>query len=194
MKPLLLCCWLLLPWAFASAEVPVVGPGMNAYYQDADPEHWAEIFERSGREVFDRRFQVVAALGIEPGMRIADVGAGTGLYTMLFARAVGPAGRVYAVDISESFVAAIAARAKEYHVDNVVPVVNDQQGTTLPPDSVDLVFWRTPTTTSSIRGRCWRRSIRRWLPAACWRSSTFGGCPASAIRGSWGMCEPVVSR
>jgi len=122
------------------AEVPAVGPDMNAYYYEADPDHWAEIFERSGREVFDRRFQVVEALGIKPGMRIADVGAGTGLYTMLFARAVGPAGLVYAVDISESFVASIEARAKEYHVDNVVPVVNHPQGTELPPDSVDLVF------------------------------------------------------
>jgi len=122
------------------AEAPAVGPDMNAYYQDADPDHWAGIFERAGREVFDRRFQVIEALDIEPGMRIADVGAGTGLYTMLFARAVGPTGRVYAVDISASFVQAIAARAAESDIDNVVPVVNDQQGTTLPPDSVDLVF------------------------------------------------------
>ena len=136
---LLLFC-ILLAHGFVQAEAPAVGPDMNAYYYDADPDHWAEIFERSGREVFDRRFQVVEALGIKPGMRIADVGAGTGLYTMLFARAVGPAGRVYAVDISESFVESIAARAAEYHVDNVVPVVNDQQSTTLPPDSVDLVF------------------------------------------------------
>ncbi|MGB5832520.1 MAG: class I SAM-dependent methyltransferase, partial [Thiohalocapsa sp.] len=102
--------------------------------------HWRKIFERSGREVFDKRFQIIEALGIQPGMRIADVGAGTGLYTLLFARAVGPAGRVYAVDISESFVEAITKRAIEYHVDNVVPVVNDQQNTELPPESVDLVF------------------------------------------------------
>ena len=140
MKRFLLCFCLLMLCAPTWAEVPAVGPDMNAYYYEADPDHWAEIFERSGREVFDRRFQVVEALGIKPGMRIADVGAGTGLYTMLVARAVGPAGLVYAVDISESFVASIEARAKEYHVDNVVPVVNHPQGTELPPDSVDLVF------------------------------------------------------
>ena len=122
------------------AETPAVGPDMNAYYYDADPGHWAEIFERSGREVFDQRFQIVEALDITPGMRIADVGAGTGLYTMLFARAVGPAGKVYAVDISDSFIEGIVERAAEYHVDNVVPVVNHPQGTTLPPESVDLVF------------------------------------------------------
>ncbi len=140
MNRLLFVFCVLLAHGLVQAEAPAVGPNMNAYYYDADPDHWAEIFERSGREVFDRRFQVVDALGIEPGMRIADVGAGTGLYTMLFARAVGPAGRVYAVDISASFVESIEARAAEYHVDNVIPVVNDQQSTTLPPDSVDLVF------------------------------------------------------
>ncbi len=121
-------------------ERPAVGPGMNAYYYDADPEHWKTIFERAGREVFDRRFEIVNALNITPGMRIADVGAGTGLYTMLFARAVGPAGRVYAVDISERFVEAIEARSAEYHVENVVPIVNHQRAVTLPPESVDLVF------------------------------------------------------
>jgi len=122
------------------AEAPAVGPDMNAYYDDADYKHWQEIFERSGREVFDKRFQIIGALDLKPGMRVADVGAGTGLYTMLFARAVGPTGSVYAVDISKSFVEAIEARAAEYHVDNVVPVVNDQQSTRLPPESVDLVF------------------------------------------------------
>ncbi len=113
----------------ACAEVPAVGPDLNAYYYD--PDLWTEIFERSVREVFGRRFQVVDALDIKPGIRIADVGAGTGLYMMLFSRAVGPAGRVYAVDISESFVEAIEARAKEYRVDNVVSVANHQQGTTI---------------------------------------------------------------
>jgi len=136
----LLVFYLLALGLPVQAEAPAVGPDMNAYYYDADPGHWTEIFERSGREVFDRRFQIVEALGITPGMRIADVGAGTGLYTMLFARAVGPPGKVYAVDISESFVKAIVERAAEYHVDNVIPVVNHQKGTTLPPESVDLVF------------------------------------------------------
>ena len=135
---LLLFC--LLSCAAAQAEEAAVGPGMNAYYHGADHAHWREIFESSGREVFDKRFQVMEALDIKPGMRIADVGAGTGLYSMLFARAVGSTGKVYAVDISESFVEAIGARAAESGLDNVVPLVNHQKGTRLPPESVDLVF------------------------------------------------------
>jgi SAM-dependent methyltransferase len=121
-------------------ELPAVSPEINAYYENADVERWQGIFERPGREVFDRRFEIVQAIGIHPGMTVADVGAGTGFYTMLFARAVGDYGTVYAVDISEAFVADIERRAAEYRVSNVVTIVNDQKDTHLPADSVDLVF------------------------------------------------------
>lgn len=121
-------------------ERPVVDPSINAYYHGADAAAWRRIFERPGRELFDLRFQIVHALGLRPGMAVADVGAGTGLFTLLFARAVGPQGRVYAVDVSASFIDAIMARMAEVHVDNVTPVVNTQNGIGLPSDSVDLIF------------------------------------------------------
>ena len=117
-----------------------VGPAINAYYEDADVTRWQEVFERPGREIFDQRFEILNAVGVYPGMTVADVGAGTGFFTMLFARTVGPYGTVYAVDISESFVASIERRAEEYRVDNVRTIVNDQKDTRLPEDSIDLVF------------------------------------------------------
>jgi hypothetical protein len=107
-------------------EAPAVGPDMNAYYHGADHERWRDIFESDGREVYDRRLAILAALELRPGMRVADVGAGTGLYTMLFADAVGPSGKVYAVDISESFVEAIEARASAAGLDNIVPVLSQE--------------------------------------------------------------------
>lgn len=131
-------------WAVTAApaadEQRVVPKSMNAYYLDADVQQWRSIFESSGREAFDRRFQVVAALDLRPGMHVADVGAGTGLYTMLFARAVGDSGVVYAVDISPSFVDSIEKRAREYHADNIVGIVNTERSTELPPGSVDVAF------------------------------------------------------
>jgi len=139
MRAVLLPLILLTP-LMALAEAPVVGPDMNAYYHGADPARWRGTFEREGREVFDRRFEILKALQVQPGMRVADVGAGTGLYTLLFAEAVGPTGRVYAVDISESFVEAIRARAAAEGLANVVPVVNRERSADLPPASVDLVF------------------------------------------------------
>lgn len=142
----LLCAWQVHAAVGSAApgdharEQPVLPPSMNAHYLDADVQQWRSIFESPGREAFDRRFQVVEALGLRPGMRVADVGAGTGFYTMLFARAVGASGKVYAVDISPSFIASIEARAAEYRVDNVVGIVNNDRSTELPPGSVDLVF------------------------------------------------------
>jgi predicted methyltransferase len=117
-----------------------VGPDINAYYHGADHDRWRRVFESPGREVFDRRFQIVAALGLKPGMDVADIGAGTGLYTLLFARAVRPDGQVYAVDISQSFVDGIMARAAEVNADNIVPVVNRQRSAALQVQSIDLAF------------------------------------------------------
>ncbi|WP_245232725.1 class I SAM-dependent methyltransferase [Thiorhodococcus minor] len=123
-----------------AAESPAVGPEINAYYHGTDPSRWQGIFERDGREVFDRRLDILSALQIRPGMRIADVGAGTGLFTLLFAEAVGPSGRAYAVDVSEAFVASIRQRAAAEGLTNLVPVVNRQKSAGLEPGSVDLVF------------------------------------------------------
>lgn len=146
--PILLACLglALSPPCLAEAEppaqeAPAVDPSINAYYENADVARWRYVFESPAREVFAHRFRIVQATLVEPGMTVADIGAGTGFFTVLFARAVGPAGKVYAVDISERFLDYIRWRAaEEYRVDNVQTIQNDQQGTGLPPDSVDLVF------------------------------------------------------
>lgn len=139
-----LAALLALPLSAAAQDAPeetrAVSPALNAYYHDADVERWRMVFESPGREIFDKRFQIVQATGVRPGASVADIGAGTGLFTMLFARAVGPSGKVYAVDISPSFGESIARRAGAYHVDNVEAIVNDQKDTRLAPDSVDLAF------------------------------------------------------
>jgi ubiquinone/menaquinone biosynthesis C-methylase UbiE len=73
-------------------------------------------------------------------MVVADVGAGTGLFTRLFSPVVGESGRVYAVDISEEFVAHVEKVAREQKMGNIVGVVCKPDTVELPPASVDLVF------------------------------------------------------
>ncbi|NCA70111.1 MAG: methyltransferase domain-containing protein [Sphingobacteriia bacterium] len=136
----LLCTLLMLLSLVSVAETPALDPGINAYYHGADEARWRDIFESPGREVYDQRVKILEALELQPGMRIADVGAGTGLHAMAMARAVGPQGKVYAVDISESFVTAIGSRAATEGLTNVVPVLSQQQSTELAPGSVDLVL------------------------------------------------------
>ena len=138
----LLATMLLLAAAppIRAAEEPSVNPGINAHYRDSRWEQWVGIFERDGREVYDHRHEILAALDLRKAMTVADVGAGTGLFTRLFARAVGPEGRVYAVDITPTFVENTVRTAREQGLDNVVGVINSPREVMLPGSSVDLAF------------------------------------------------------
>lgn len=128
--------------AQVAATAPGADPTINAPYTDADADAatWVERFERPGRELFDQRADIVRALRLAPGMAVADIGAGTGLYTRLFARAVGVNGRVYAVDISPAFIAHIERSARAQGLRNIVGVRNRQDSVALPPASIDLAF------------------------------------------------------
>jgi ubiquinone/menaquinone biosynthesis C-methylase UbiE len=138
-RPLL---W-LLSLAFVTTPLVAeqnVNPGINRHYEDPNVTQWRGVFERDGREVWDRRVDIIRHLRLQPGYRVADVGAGTGFFTALMAREVGSGGLIYAVDIARNFVNASVQRARDHGLDNVVGIVNDQHSVQLPPDSVDLVF------------------------------------------------------
>lgn len=115
-------------------------PAVNEPYRDPDYETWVQRFERPGREVYDRRLDILTATGVAPGMTVADIGAGTGLFVRLFAKEVGPTGKVYAVDISRNFVDNVLRTAREQGLANVEGIVNTQTDTRLPPASIDLAF------------------------------------------------------
>jgi predicted methyltransferase len=136
----LLIVWLLLTAVITQAEERSVRPGINAYYEYPDWQQWVNTFERSGREVYDKRYAIIEATGVTAGMTVADIGAGTGLFTRLFAQRVGPYGRVYAVDISRPFVENIIRISREQGLDNIEGIVNNDRDTLLPPASIDLAF------------------------------------------------------
>jgi len=71
---------------------------------------------------------------------VADIGAGTGLFTRLFATRVAPAGKVYAVDISSTFIENILRTCREQGLGNVEGIVNTPRDVTLPDASIDLAF------------------------------------------------------
>jgi predicted methyltransferase len=123
-----------------SAQEKSVNPGINDSYKKPDVPQFVERFEREGRDVFDNRREIVAALELEPGMTVADVGAGTGLFTRMFSSVVGDKGKVYAVDISDEFVAHIMRLAKDQKQRNIVGVICEPDSVELPAKSVDLVF------------------------------------------------------
>jgi predicted methyltransferase len=123
------------------AEVSVK-PGINAEYlkPDLDVTQWVERFEREGREIYDHREAIVTAARLKPGLVVADIGAGTGLFTPLFSRAVGPKGKVIAVDIVPAFLDRIRARAQAEGLANVQTVLGTERSVELPPNSIDRAF------------------------------------------------------
>ena len=113
---------------------------INRPFRDPDVPQFIERFEDPAREFDARREAIAHAVGLRPGMAVADVGAGTGLFTRLFAERVGPEGRVYAVDIAPAFLAHIAAEARRRGHGQVVTVHGTQESTNLPEGSLEVAF------------------------------------------------------
>jgi predicted methyltransferase len=131
----------LLAWPLnAPAATTGADPAINQAFQDTDVQNWIDIFERPGREIYDQRAVILGALGIQAGMKIADIGAGTGLFTRLLARATGKTGIVYAVDISAPFIDNIKRMRKELGLLNIVAINNTPKSTGLANRSIDLAF------------------------------------------------------
>ena len=117
-------------------------PRINEKFLDPElkVDDWLKRFEVESREVFHEKETVLKACGIKKGMVVADIGAGTGLYSRLFAEAVGPEGWVAAVDISGPFLKHIVARAEQEGQENIAAILSSENSVSLPPNSVDVAF------------------------------------------------------
>jgi len=80
--------------------------------------------------------------GIQPGTVVAEIGAGKGLFSVEFARRVGPSGRVYATEITPEAVAGLAARAEAEGMRNIVETRGERTKTNLPGGCCDVLFLR----------------------------------------------------
>ena len=119
-----------------------VRPGANEVFlaEDLDVDRFVAIFQGESREVFVSREQIVDVLDLSPGMTVADIGAGTGIFLGAFDREVGSEGLVYAVDISPKFLEHLRAYTEQEDLDRVEVVTALEDSVALPEGSVDLAF------------------------------------------------------
>ena len=108
--------------------------------KNPDVEKLAKTFEGESREVFLQRDKVVKACELKPGTVVADIGAGTGLYTRLFAKEVRAEGQVFAVDIAPKFLEHVQKTSRDAGLKNVTPVLCNSDSVDLPANSVDVAF------------------------------------------------------
>ena len=96
--------------------------------------------ERPEREDEEAPSKALDALGLEAGMIVADIGAGSGYYSSRIAKRVGPTGRVYATDIQPGMIALLDRRIKSEGLTNVTTVLGGMDDPRLAPKSIDLAI------------------------------------------------------
>ncbi|QDV08765.1 hypothetical protein Poly30_43200 [Planctomycetes bacterium Poly30] len=132
----------------AAPEIPqqeqrtAVPENINESFLDptASAEDFVKRWEIESREVYASREGIVAALELEPGERVADIGTGTGLFLEPIAEAVGPTGKVFATDISVAFLEHVRNRVAEHGWTQVQPILGGMHTTGLLQNSIDLAF------------------------------------------------------
>jgi len=111
-------------------------------HQDmTEGKEWIRRLERPDRIPGLKIPEVIAALGLKPGVVVADIGAGTGAFTIPFARAVAPSGKALAVDIHPDLMDYIAGKARRENVTNLETVLAERDDPKLPRNLVDVAFF-----------------------------------------------------
>lgn len=133
----------LLVTAPALAAEPLGGPGAPAAAFPKPDRPVAEIVaplwaSEAERDRVDEVGQVARLMGIAPGQTVADIGAGSGYYTVRLAERVGPQGRVFAEDVTPSYLAGLERRVAK--LANVTVVRGEAHDPRLPPASLDAAI------------------------------------------------------
>ena len=105
-----------------------------------NPAAYIALLEDPARDAYQKPHEVVMALGLKDGERIADIGSGSGYFALRFARHVGTSGRVFAVDINPDMVVHLNRRIRDANLDNVQTILAAPDDPLLADASVDRVF------------------------------------------------------
>ena len=129
---------MLLPLAAAGQTAAT---GHDAHRLHRDSAAYIAALEDPARDAWQKPQEVLDALALREGERVADIGAGSGYFALRFARHVGNGGHVFAVDVSQDMLAHLEAQAKAAQLTNVQPLLAAAADPGLPDGSVDRVFF-----------------------------------------------------
>ncbi len=141
-SPSLLAAWIVSS-VFCSSPLlaqnkPLTMEEMHKLHQDSAA--YIASLEDPARDAYQKPHEVVTALGLKDGERIADIGSGPGYFTLRFAHHVGDKGVVYAVDISPDMILHLNQAVRDAGLDNVRSILALPDDPLLPARSVDRIF------------------------------------------------------
>jgi ubiquinone/menaquinone biosynthesis C-methylase UbiE len=120
-------------------SLAVLSLGWQTASQRRDPLEYIRIMESADRVRKLQVDRVIQALEVQPGEVVADLGAGSGLFTRPLARKVGPDGLVYAIDIDRALLNHVEETAHEQNLPNIKTVLASEYDPRI-PEKVDLVL------------------------------------------------------
>ena len=134
--------------AIAIVLIAVVQAGLHAGLQQPAPQGTGHLFppenlgllESPDRAAWQKPDQIMDALGIADGSKVADIGPGAGWFTIQLARRVGPNGHVYAEDVQRPMLEAIRRRVSREGLQNVEPRLGTETDPNLPPGQLDAAL------------------------------------------------------
>ena len=136
-------------WAQTAAEPPAqhqhmgghaghAGSGAGFHRRFDDAEKWAKEFDNPERDAWQKPEEVLDALHLQPTSLVADIGAGTGYFSVRIAKRV-PEGKIFAADVEPDMVRYLGARAEREHLANLTAVLARTDAANL-PEPVDVVL------------------------------------------------------
>jgi ubiquinone/menaquinone biosynthesis C-methylase UbiE len=103
-------------------------------------DEWVTTLEGTQRIGTLKIDEVIGKLGLKPGAVVADIGAGSGIFSRPLAKAIAPAGKLYAVDIDKDLLKHIEQRNREEKISNIVTVLGEFDDPKLPVRNLDVAF------------------------------------------------------
>ncbi len=143
---------LVLSGGYATAQHHMHGAGDASMDADSSHQHpggyhhsfsqadvWAKEFDDPSRDTWQKPDQVLDALNLDRTAIVADIGAGTGYFSVRLAKRV-PEGKVFAIDVEPDMLRYLSERARREHLDKIIPIVATQESANVPePSDVMLI-------------------------------------------------------